>query len=441
MLKPIVVITAAMIFAVAAAAVFGSGVVAQRSADLAARSSVIAATAAGSERVVFAAARPLIAGSQLVDAAQVNDLLTVIEDLAALEERYRSVEPDDVLVARVIAGATSTAEALSIGDLSLADDRFSADLLQAHNELTERLEALQTETVGDIEAQAGSSRWAVLFSAWLVALVIPGSIVLVYRAASRRQVRLHEVAAASRLAAEREIVRAKDEFLANVSHELRTPLTAIFGFSSALLEGGLADPSATEELIEIIHEQTAELQRLVEDILSTARSESGTLSFRCVPTNVAEQVSTVLQPYLRSGHRIGQDCASVPATADSERLRQVIRNLVSNGLRHGSEPISVIGRVEGDRYVLVVRDAGPGVDPALENRLFERFVHRGAAPLVEGSVGLGLSVCATLMEGMGGTLSYARVDDATLFFATMELAEQATEDSLSPVVQVSSSSI
>jgi signal transduction histidine kinase len=111
--------------------------------------------------------------------------------------------------------------------------------------------------------------------------------------------------------------------------------------------------------------------------------------------------------------------------ADRLRLRQVLRNLLSNALKHGEPPIALTGRVERNRYVLAVTDCGPGVPPELEARLFQRFIHQGRDPLLTGSVGLGLSIARLLVRRMGGNLAYRRSDGLTTFLVELPLWEES----------------
>ena len=114
-------------------------------------------------------------------------------------------------------------------------------------------------------------------AAFVIAFLIPATAILAYRRIAKNQLRLAEVQLDARLDAERDLVKAKDEFVASISHELRTPLTSIYGFSELLIEEGLVDPEYSMELISMINDQSSELHRMVEDLLTSARHEAGTI--------------------------------------------------------------------------------------------------------------------------------------------------------------------
>jgi len=111
-----------------------------------------------------------------------------------------------------------------------------------------------------------------------------------------------------------------------------------------------------------------------------------------------------------------------PVLADPLRLKQVVRNLVSNAIKHGGKRIAVVGRAQGSDFVIAVTDDGDGVPPELEPRLFDRFIHEGSAPLTSGSVGLGLAIAHELVRRMGGDLRYDHSADRTTFSVTLPLA-------------------
>jgi len=259
-----------------------------------------------------------------------------------------------------------------------------------------------------------------------LALLIPGVAILAYRFMARRQLRFAEVELDARLDAEHEVVRAKDEFIANISHELRTPLTSIFGFSEVLLEQGLVDPEMATELIEVINMESGELNRLVEDLLTSARAEADSLTFQLEAVDIIDELDTVALQLSRAGATAIVDCDTAHVLGDPLRVRQVLRNLISNAQRHGGENIRLTGQVDGRSYLLTIEDNGIGVPEGMEHRLFSRFVHRGQAPLTTGSIGLGLAVVKILLDGMNGTVRYERADGWTRFIVRFPLVETAS---------------
>lgn len=215
------------------------------------------------------------------------------------------------------------------------------------------------------------------------------------------------------VSARRAVERMKDEFVSTVSHELRTPLTAIRG-SLRLLDAGMqgALPPRAADLVRIAAASTERLVRLVNDVLDVARMESGKLEL----TRRELELETVVRTAIDSvrGARGGDDvCVELElgdvrtVTGDSDRLVQVLVNLISNAVKF-SPPSSVVyvsaARV-GDATRVSVRDRGPGIAPSDRARLFERFTQLDARDArAKGGSGLGLSIARGLVEAHGGRI-------------------------------------
>ena len=207
---------------------------------------------------------------------------------------------------------------------------------------------------------------------------------------------------------ERSLNRSKDQLIANLSHELRTPLTSIYGASATLDEAGFDDPELARELNGMVVEQSRDLTRMVDDLLISAQAQADRLTFKIAPTSIAPEVDTVLGEFRRAGTAIAVDVVDAEVMADPLRLRQILRNLVSNAIRHGGGRTAVVGRSAADCYRISVVDDGPGVPADVEKDLFQPFVNAGDRALVTGSIGLGLSITRVLAEGMEGAVSYQR---------------------------------
>jgi signal transduction histidine kinase len=279
-----------------------------------------------------------------------------------------------------------------------------------------------TEEIDNTEALAGLVGAITRF---LVTLLIPVGTILIYRWLVHRQAVQSNLALQVRLEAERKLRKARDEFIANISHEIRTPLTSIYGFSEVLIDEGLVDPEMAMELITLINGESAELSRMVEDLLTAARLDANVLNFKYEAVSVADEIDNVTAPLIRSGAELRVDVPRVMIWADQMRFRQIIRNLVSNAIKHGGDHVSISGRSEGERFLLTVADNGPGVPEEIEDRIFERFIHEGTEPLLTGSVGLGLAIAKMLSDEMEGELTYERVDDETRFVLSLLRATEA----------------
>ncbi len=221
--------------------------------------------------------------------------------------------------------------------------------------------------------------------------------------------------------AQESLIRSKDEFIASVSHELRTPLTTVVGLSEVLLSDEPLQDAERSELTALIAEQSNELSDLVEDLLVSARSDIGTLDVSLRPVMVDDEIDAVLRG-VAGGERVVVGGEAPPVWADALRLRQVVRNLVSNAARYGGDEIRVELERNGGDVVLAVVDNGPGVPPGEEDTIFEPY---GTAHNKRGqpaSIGLGLHVAQRLAHQMGGALAYCRVDGETRFELTLRAA-------------------
>jgi signal transduction histidine kinase len=352
-----------------------------------------------------------------------SDLRVSLEALdeasGGLEPRLReSAEEFDALATSVLAlvadgdsaGAQSAAAGLDTGfrDLTgavVVERDYQASQVASANDAMGR--------IGDVVR-------------FLVAFLVPTAVILLYRELSQRQQRQADLEV--RLKAEQELGKARDEFVASASHELRTPLTSIFGLAHILEEDEHVAASETAgEMVGMIISEAHDLSRMVDDLLTTARIDAGALHYQFENLPVLDEVREVLDPMERAGTEVGVDVHPALVKADRLRLRQVIRNLLSNAAKYGGSDIRLVGRVESGWYELIVADDGEGIPSELEERLFQRYLHQGDMPLVLGSVGLGLSIVRALAEGMGGAVWYERQNGWTKFVVRIQLASERSE--------------
>ncbi len=216
------------------------------------------------------------------------------------------------------------------------------------------------------------------------------------------------------------LVQSKDEFIASISHEVRTPLTVVMGIAHELeARWGEIGPEEREELLEMIVGQTSEMGDLIEDLLVAARADIGKLPIHVEPldagTVISEVVDSVRTP---DGVTITAGDHSPVVYADPVRLRQIMRNLLTNAFRYGGDHIKITVSHDDERVWIDVADNGEGVPPESRESIFEAYerAHRSAGR--PGSVGLGLTVSRRLARLMDGDLRY-RFDEGSVF--TLEL--------------------
>ena len=198
------------------------------------------------------------------------------------------------------------------------------------------------------------------------------------------------------------------QFLLSVSHDLRTPLTSIRGYAEAIAEGTAPDPAAAAG---VITSESRRLERLVRDLLELARLDARRFSLDVRSTDVAEVVTETADGFRPAADEAGvvltvdaPDGAG-SASADPDRLAQVVANLIENAMKFAATRIDVaVSSADGAGVAVAVTDDGPGIPADDLPHVFERFYssHRTAAREV-GS-GLGLAIVAELVTAMGGTV-------------------------------------
>lgn len=218
------------------------------------------------------------------------------------------------------------------------------------------------------------------------------------------------------------IEKLRKDFVANVSHELRTPLSMVQGYSEALLDGIAASPEERNELVQVIHDESLRMGRLVADFLDLARMEAGHLDMNYQELDVNALIGRVYRKFLaltkdrninltRSEDR--NDL--ILNEADPDRLEQVLTNLLDNAIRH--TPAGAGIRIEagkrngsrGEEIVLKVADEGQGIPPEDLPFIFERFYKADKARKRDhkGGTGLGLAIVKNLVEAHGGKITAA----------------------------------
>ena len=217
------------------------------------------------------------------------------------------------------------------------------------------------------------------------------------------------------------LVRSKDQFLASISHELRTPLTALVGFAQILRDDPhtLSTEEHTECLTTIV-DHSMDITNIVSDLLIAATADVDALRVACVSVNLDAQAAQVIEglnPVQQA--RIELSSCQITAAADPERVRQILRNLISNSLRYGGDTIWVSSVEEGPTVRLLVSDSGPAIPESDREIIFEAYHRAHSAPGVANSLGLGLAISRQLAQRMGGGLGYRHHDGRSIFELTL----------------------
>ncbi|MGI4832301.1 MAG: ATP-binding protein [Janthinobacterium lividum] len=389
------------------------------------------ALAMGEPVPALALLRPLQRSYQqshsLLPLSQVTELLT---QAYAQAGRYDSA----YYYARRTQGLTDTLrQAQQFAALAATEGRFRAREQAAQiSRLTER-EREQTRRVR--LAAAGAGLLALLALAILLALRITrrlnGQLATQTAQLQAQALRLGELDA------------AKNQFFANASHELRTPLTLVLGpLETLLTDPARRLPAAVRGPVALAHRQAQRLHELVNRILDLTRLQAGRLPVQAVPTAVApllRRVVTQFAPLAAARGLALRGPESLPEALhlllDADKVDQILTNLLSNALTHtpigGTVALTAALPAADGYYTLTVQDTGPGIAPAEQARVFERF-YQSPQNQAQGGTGLGLALSRELAELLGGTLTLAsplgQGAAFTLRFPAVEVAELRAEE-------------
>ena len=207
--------------------------------------------------------------------------------------------------------------------------------------------------------------------------------------------------------------RMRANLLRAVSHDLRTPLTSIYGASSALLEHyhSLNDEQRLD-LTRDVRDDSRWLIRMVENLLSVTRIDSGHVKIAKTPTVLEELIDTVLVNFRKRCPQqeilveLPEDFVSIPM--DAMLIEQVLINILENAVDHakGMTELRLTVQCDGDQARFSIRDNGCGIPAEQMSRLFSGYLNQGTAP-VDGSrsnMGIGLSVCAAIAKAHGSEI-------------------------------------
>lgn len=227
----------------------------------------------------------------------------------------------------------------------------------------------------------------------------------------------------------KDLDRAQSEFISTVSHELRTPITSIKGFAATLLQQAKTiDEEKRKKYINIIKDQAERLSRLVEDLLAVSRLESKKLQLTIHPVKlkpIIEDIIMLVESKHKSKHRF--DVNFPPSLADvwvdSDRLEQILTNLIDNAVKYSPEADLVEIKVrecqhDGKPMVRInITDYGIGIKEEDQRKIFTKF-SRLDSPLTrktEGT-GLGLYISYSLAKLLGGDLKVKSGEGKTTFY-------------------------
>lgn len=274
----------------------------------------------------------------------------------------------------------------------------------------------------------------------VLGLVIAGLAPLVFffwaRVVGRRTMEVRELSL--KLQHEEALKEARGEILRAVVHEFRTPLTGIVGLAEILRSEAIRASGEGAEMVSMIRVEAEDMTQLTDDVLVSEGLKVGRFEVSLGAVEVGSVIDQVVHTFELRDIEIGAEWDAGVVLADERRLRQVVRNLVSNAVKYGGPDITVCGRNTGEHYELVVADDGDGVPEAILDRLFTPYPHLGTGTASNQSVGLGLAIVSELAEAMGGSIDHERVEGRTLFKLHLETAPEGPTE---PAVETIASGV
>ncbi|GAA2053884.1 ATP-binding protein [Catenulispora yoronensis] len=213
--------------------------------------------------------------------------------------------------------------------------------------------------------------------------------------------------------------RRQSDLIATVAHELRSPLTSVKGFTATLLaRWDRFTDDQKRMMLQTVDADADRVVRLIAELLDVARLDSGRMALHRVPVDLHQLITDQVRACVAQGvpeetFRIEIPCGLPPVSADPDKLRQVLANLLENAVRHGGGTVTIEAQAEDDRSLpglhtegvssvaVAVSDEGPGIPEDQLTRVFTRFWRGGR----RGGTGLGLSIVKGLVEAHDGVVS------------------------------------
>jgi signal transduction histidine kinase len=373
--------------------------------DLALGSAAVTRAAVG-QATVFAVANangtatPEAAAAALADA---NANLEAMGGLIAAMSAHS--EPPDLTAANALLeqgrravglladGEITSARQLVDGEFEV-NYRAAVDSLNgSRNGLLERIDAATSRS-----SMLRSARWA------LVALLLPALAALVVWLRMKRRIRETRAVGREQLEAANLAADKSHRLLLAMSHRFRNPLTSIYGLSAVLAQAqGVT--GLNRELAALVNAESAELYRIAEDALIATQLDSGTLQTSPSIVGLADTIDQAVKPIRAGGININVSCGPIWVVTDAAKLQQIIRNLVSNAVQHGAEPVLVEASEKDGVVRCSIVDHGDGLEGSLPPIGSED----------ETAPGIGLRVARELAALLGVPLDYSRDDGTTRF--------------------------
>jgi signal transduction histidine kinase/CheY-like chemotaxis protein len=309
-----------------------------------------------------------------------------------------------------------------------ANRRFSAGIRQVTGDMQDKLDE-RRQQLETARANTGLQKDVIEAQNWIVGIAVVfflsavATLIWQFRLSRHLRVARQRAEAAN---------RSKSEFLANMSHEIRTPLNGIVAMADTLARADMKPRE--QEMVEVIRASGVTLERLLSDILDSARIESGNVTIETAPFHLGDAARGVGMLWAQRAEEkaVALEVSIDPAldhmvSGDPVRFRQILTNLISNALKFtDAGAVRVTGEMTGAGLArFAVSDTGVGFDDAEKGRIFGRFQQAdGSITRRFGGTGLGLAISRDLSELMGGTLDCrSRPGEGATFWFELPLPE------------------
>jgi len=231
-----------------------------------------------------------------------------------------------------------------------------------------------------------------------------------------------------------EASRAREEMLGVVAHDLRNPLNVVMTTTQLVADGELSGEKRGQ-LLSVMLRAAKRMNRLIEDLLEVVRQESGKMKLDLEEVSVASLLAQTAEMFQTTAAekgislRVEDTPPSLSVWGDSERIMQVLSNLVGNALKFEASGGSIVLKCElrGAEAIFSIADSGPGIEGEDLDRLFEKFWQRSRTD--KRGVGLGLAIARGIVEAHGGRIWVeSRIGDGSTFYFTLPAVSLRGED-------------
>ena len=223
------------------------------------------------------------------------------------------------------------------------------------------------------------------------------------------------------------VEEGRREFVANVSHELRSPITSIRGFAEGMADG-VIPPEEQTKYLRLVADESKRLSGLIDDLLALSRLERDDAKPEMTVFDINEMLRRAVIRRMNDldGKKIDVSCEfeedTCPVRADSDRIEQVVINLLDNAIKFTPEGGKIqLETAAKDRLAeITVRDSGIGVAPEDREKIFDRFFTVDRAHTAGKGTGLGLSICKRILEMHGQSIRLLETETGAAFRFTLE---------------------